>query len=179
MYSMTVKTGRNSIDKIITYKITRNHNPITVRICSCDREIRGFQKGTFNDCAVLAIMRAEGMSYDDAYDLLVNKGKETKRIMNTYEVVSGVLTDLGYKENKLIEDGLPLYWAIESFELYKTGKEVIVFEDGHCFLMRNGIIYDATAKLSEDNGLSSSMIISDFVNPYLKVTEIWCKDDIV
>jgi hypothetical protein len=45
--------------------------------------------------------------------------------------------------------------------------------------MRNGIIYDTTAKLSEDNGLSSSMIISDFVNPYLKVTEIWCKDDIV
>lgn len=57
-------------------------------------------RNTVGDCAVRAVSKALGISWDDAHDLLSDMSKQMGTIMNDNDVISAVLRMHGfYKEN--------------------------------------------------------------------------------
>ena len=57
-------------------------------------------RNTVGDCAVRAVSKALGISWDEAHDLLSDMSKQMGTIMNDNDVISAVLRMHGfYKEN--------------------------------------------------------------------------------
>ena len=66
------------------------------------------------DCAIRAIAIAEDLSWDEAYDLLTEYGRELKNLPNANEVWGAFLRDRGYTRH-VIPDTCPECYTIGDF----------------------------------------------------------------
>lgn len=100
------------------------------------------------DCAIRAIAIAEGLTWDEAYNLLTEYGREFKNLPNANEVWGAFLKDRGYTRH-IIEDTCPDCYTIEDF-CQDHPKGVFVVGTGtHVVACIDGNALDAWNSLSE------------------------------
>lgn len=100
------------------------------------------------DCAIRAIAIAEGLTWDEAYDLLTEYGREFKNLPNANEVWGAFLKDRGYTRH-IIEDTCPDCYTIEDFCRDHPKGIFVVGTGTHVVTCIDGNALDAWNSLSE------------------------------
>ena len=99
-------------------------------------------RNTVGDCAVRAVSKALGISWDDAHDLLADMSKQMGTIMNDNDVISAVLRMNGfYKENLPCTNRV--CYSIRDFARDNPIGTYVVGTGSHVVTIINGSYYDA------------------------------------
>ena len=100
------------------------------------------------DCAIRAIAIAENLSWDDAYDLLTEYGRNLKNLPNANEVWGAFLKDRGYARH-VIPDRCPECYTIGDFAEDHPEGLFVVATGSHVVTVRDGCVMDAWDSRSE------------------------------
>jgi len=94
------------------------------------------------DCAVRAISHLLDIDWDEAYDLLVRKGRENFVSMNNRYSSSEVAYDHGYRYEATITSAWNEHLTFEQFiRLHDHGK-YLLYSPSHIVAVKDGKIYD-------------------------------------
>lgn len=88
-----------------------------------------------DDCTIRSLSVAEGISWDEAYDLLSNSARKYGLMQSDVKAIEGFL-DLRYYRVPVYEETVG-----EFIENHPTGTYLITM-NGHITVLKNGINYD-------------------------------------
>ena len=94
-----------------------------------------------DDCTVRAISKALGVTWDKAYDLLSDKGREMGDMMHADSVWGAVLREKGFVRHAIPNTCPYCYTAADFCRDYPTGVYVLGF-GGHVATVVNGRVFD-------------------------------------
>lgn len=98
--------------------------------------------GGAGDCAVRAISKALGITWEEAYSLLTANGFLMGEIMNSNVVIGSVLRQKGFKRRS-IPDECPECFTVRDFcDAYPSGT-FVVFSQDHVATIIDGVLYDS------------------------------------
>lgn len=99
-------------------------------------------EGGAGDCAVRAISKALGITWEEAYSLLTANGFLMGEIMNSNVVIGSVLRQKGFKRRS-IPDECPECFTVRDFcDAYPSGT-FVVFSQDHVATIIDGVLYDS------------------------------------
>ena len=93
-----------------------------------------------NDCAVRAISKLFGMSWDEAFMLLVNEAYHQAEMPSSNAVIMAILRNRGFKKYNLIENK---YYTVSDFADQHTYGVYAIFTGEHIVAEIDGDYYDA------------------------------------
>ena len=100
------------------------------------------KKNNTGDCSIRAYCKAEGLEWDDAYDLATKIGKEMSMICDDHKVVDKILTEkFGYKYIKG-EKGAKKR-TVNEFAIEHPKGKFILWVHAHVVTLINGYYYDS------------------------------------
>ena len=94
------------------------------------------------DCAIRAIAIAENLTWDEAYDLLTEYGRELKNLPNANEVWGAFLRDRGYTRH-VLPDTCPDCYTIGDFAEDHPKGLFVVATGSHVVTIIDGCVMDA------------------------------------
>lgn len=95
-----------------------------------------------DDCAVRAVAKALGISWDDAYLLLASKGFQMKDLPNGNAVWGAVLRERGFRRGAVPNTCPDCYTAEDFATDHQEGTWVLGFGN-HVSTIQNGTIFDS------------------------------------
>lgn len=99
-------------------------------------------RSTVGDCAVRAVSKALGISWDEAHDMLSAMSKQMGTIMNDNDVISAVLRMHGFYKENLPCTGRDCY-TIREFARDNPVGTYVVGTGSHVVAVINGDYYDS------------------------------------
>ena len=94
------------------------------------------------DCAVRALTKALGISWNTAYELMVEKGFEMADMPSSNAVWGAVLKDHGFTRHAIDNTCPDCYTAKDFVREHRAGTFVLGFGNHTCCIV-DGILYDA------------------------------------
>lgn len=101
-----------------------------------------------DDCTVRALSLALGVTWEQAYVLLAQKGMELHVMPDKASVVHSVLKEHGYRRC-LIPDTCPDCYTLQDFCNDHPNGKFIVASDSHIVVVIDGDVYDTWDSTSE------------------------------
>ena len=95
------------------------------------------------DCAVRALSKALGISWDKAYDILVEKGRELKDMPNDKGTMEAVLQDYGFtKDTSVIPQKGQKRRTVKSYAITHPCQTALLFVAHHFVAVEDGFYWD-------------------------------------
>lgn len=141
---LSKNTEEYSEDNISVFEDYCSNENITFKKVA-DRKWISFQpnpmKNNTTDCTFRAYAKAEGISWDEAYDIASTMGKEMKLMPNDHKVVDKILKDkFKYSYTKLNKEDKK---TINEFSIEHPEGIYILWSHGHVTTLYNGYYYDS------------------------------------
>ena len=100
------------------------------------------QRKSSGDCAVRAVAKALGISWDQAYSMLAAKGYALKDLPNANHVWGSVLREKGFRRYAIPNTCPDCYTAEDFATDHQEGTYVLGFGD-HTATIQNGRLFDS------------------------------------
>ena len=94
------------------------------------------------DCAVRAIAKALGISWEESYAKLSSNGFQMGNVISADEVWGSVLRQNGFTRH-LVPDSCPDCYTVEDLSRDHPSGTYVVKSDGHVATVIDGALYDA------------------------------------
>ena len=95
------------------------------------------------DCAVRALSKALGISWDKAYDILVEKGRELKDMPNGKGTMEAVLQDYGFtKDASAIPSKGQKRMTVKDYAMTHPHQTALLRVAGHVVAIEDGYYWD-------------------------------------
>lgn len=94
------------------------------------------------DCAVRAIAKALGLSWEEAYTRLSANGFQMGNVISADEVWGSVLRQAGFTRH-LVENTCPDCYSVENFSNDHPNGLYVVKSENHVATIVNGTLYDS------------------------------------